>query len=152
VNAIEITELLTAIELAWPRNWPDGWERVWVPHVEDLPGPAAMAALSRMVRTHRHPPSVAELREAVARELDLLPPADGAARGYGYANDVVNAEYSHNEIPEPPSGVIGEAVRAFGGADAVRDNQAAWNRFWAMYAATHIETVLASKMTLSIEA
>lgn len=142
MNDAAMAELFAAIELAWPRNWPHGWQVVWVPHVEDLPVEHAIAALRRLIRTEEFPPSVAKLRRATASEMGLMPPVDGAQIAIRWANEWVDRSDRHLDGPSTPPDGVQAALKAYGGPLAVAGDPEGWTVFWGAWAARESREVL----------
>jgi len=146
VNDDEIAEVLTAIEVAWPRDRPDGWQRLWAAQMRDIPSVEATPALELLIRTKSFPPSIAELREAVAEIMGALPPADGAVVGLAWAQARELEEMTHVGPTATTLPSIQAAVSAFGGPGAVTGDQDGWERFWRRWAASERERVLVSHL------
>lgn len=132
MNATEAGQIVTIIRSAWPRDREQGWEAIWLLALRDLPAEPANTALERLMRRSTFQPSIAELHQAVADVLGLVPPATGDIVGEEWAEKRLNAERRNawDNLPPAPHPSIARAVAAFGGVDDVMDDRVAWRRFW----------------------
>jgi len=135
MNADEVTEALTFIELSWPRDWPTDWEQAWRDPLLLLPAGPTQRALRDLQVHSTFPPSVADLHLAVAKVLGQIPPDPEGIAGEEWAKKARNAMYAQREIPPAPHPAIRQAVSAFGGIEDVMDDRNAWRRFWKGYRA-----------------
>jgi len=145
MNPTEISEAVTFIELSWPRQWPDGWERIWIAALADLPAEPTWPALKALQECSTFPPSVADLHLAVAKELGQVPPDPEGIAGEEWAKKARNAMYANRDLPPAPHPAIRQAISAFGGIEAVMDERDAWRRFWKGYRAERIEEAVRAR-------
>lgn len=148
MNDDEIAAFLTAMEVAWPRDRPHGWQRLWAAQMRDLPGRQAIPALDTLIRTKSFPPSIAEVREAIAREMGVLPAADGEALGLAWSEAWEFSEMTHGDRPYPWNDKsIERAVRSFGGPAVVMGDREGWAAFWRRWEASERARVLGSDLS-----
>jgi len=139
MNADEVTQALTFIELSWPRDWPTDWEQAWRDPLLALPTEPTLQALKYLQVHSTFPPSVADLHLAVAKELGQIPPDPEGIAGEEWAKKARNAMYANRDLPPAPHPAIRKAISAFGGIEDVMDDRNAWRRFWKGWRAERIE-------------
>lgn len=150
MRADEATHILTIIEASWPRNWPNNWEAAWIPTLSALPFGPVEAAVFHLVNTSVHPPSVAELRVAVAAHQGAIAPDPTGVLGEEWAKRARDAMYANrwDNFPEAPHPLITEGVAAFGGVEAVMEDRPSWRKFWAAWRQERIAEAITDEAIL----
>lgn len=123
MNKSETTKLLAYIAIAYPNGKVEPNEptvNLWAQFMADLPYTLAKSAVDSMIATLRFPPTIADIREAVARSMaearGELTPGEAwgrvlaAVRKYG-DNDERQVQKAREAIGDD----LWEAVRLIGG-------------------------------------
>jgi hypothetical protein len=159
VNVAETTKFLGAIKHAFPGRFEvpgepaalGGMIRVWSRMLSDVPFVEASSALEEILSTAKHPPSIGEIREVIARRRVNAP---DAAEAWEEVRKAIQS-HGYNRTPKWSSPMIAAAVEAFGWVNLCMsnvDDEPATRAHFERYLKARIDTATKSHNYGQLEA